>query len=707
MLNGYQSTEEQSTTVRDVQKSHIGNGNLQSVPKEDSNRYSRGAFRPQSTASGGQRNTIRTEGRQGTVLSTESGEQKVNTTNGEADFSESAFSMDEDGVSQSGAKGITEPDISKDTRSHEERVAEMMGGKESQKVKGRKFVQSIGKALGVTVVFEDTVEKYGEWSDGYIDKNGVIHIDYNNKNPLAFLFRHEMVHYGSGSKFYNQFVKLAYNSKLFKEWLQEKTKMPEGTSVDRMAAKYMTMVAESRKGVEELSETRLQEEMVADFAGSDLFTAGGSGLAAMSTEFDTKQRNVVSQYIADVISWLKKKINKVPGAENLTFELSRLEDTFNRMISDAKQNPTERELKHSIAGVGANINDNMKYYQNYIENLPVDEYNKLTTKKPIKVTRDVWSAVNSARTSRYSGLGADNIPILDIINLGEYGVLDTNDYYFIRNSDKYNFSVIKHSKTLKGRKNNYDEYGVGIRPEGKGTFGRTDNDNESAGFEGGDDTSNRYNGPSADQRAPGKNVKGAQRVGKTDGRTGVGEGADNFGRRIENDQAELNDSAFSMPENIRRSIPVDTNTDADVDTDNDIIADFQKLNNEFNKGNIEEEIYMQRVAELYEEIVKKHGRIKPGEVGKTKYQDIPVPKRIDKKTKVQRHVRTVLEGGELTDEMVSTVKADILSGEFNYTPTSNKKNIAYAEDAVMKGAAVGIWERARGDKGTVLLSPCL
>ena len=76
--------------------------------------------------------------------------------------------------------------------------------------------------------------------------------------------------------------------------------------------------------------------------------------------------------MADFISWIKKKIQKVDGADKLTFELSRIEDSFNRMISDAKQNPTESKLKHSIAGVRAktaNLEEqgNAKRRTNFLE----------------------------------------------------------------------------------------------------------------------------------------------------------------------------------------------------------------------------------------------------------------------------------------------------------------------------------------------------
>lgn len=95
MINGHFTVEEQGATMRNMQKSHSGDGDLQSVSKEDSDRDSIGSVRPQSAASAGQWNTLRAEGGQGAVLPAQPGEQVNNKTNFEADSEESAFSMAE------------------------------------------------------------------------------------------------------------------------------------------------------------------------------------------------------------------------------------------------------------------------------------------------------------------------------------------------------------------------------------------------------------------------------------------------------------------------------------------------------------------------------------------------------------------------------------------------------------------------------------
>ena len=95
MINGHFTVEEQGATMRNMQKSHSGDGDLQGISRMDSYRDSIGSVRPQPAASAGQWNTLRAEGGQKAVLPAQPGEQVNNKTNFEADSEESAFSMAE------------------------------------------------------------------------------------------------------------------------------------------------------------------------------------------------------------------------------------------------------------------------------------------------------------------------------------------------------------------------------------------------------------------------------------------------------------------------------------------------------------------------------------------------------------------------------------------------------------------------------------
>ena len=80
--------------------------------------------------------------------------------------------------------------------------------------------------------------------------------------------------------------------------------------------------------------------MIADFVGDALFSDNGSGLEGIIKNADTKERGAIRQFLHDFISYLKKKIS---GNREISFEISKLEDMFNRMFTDA----TEKVLNNS------------------------------------------------------------------------------------------------------------------------------------------------------------------------------------------------------------------------------------------------------------------------------------------------------------------------------------------------------------------------
>ena len=219
-----------------------------------------------------------------------------------------------------------------------------------------------------------------------------------------------------------------------------------------------------------------------------------------------------------------------------------------------KENITAETLanktaKNSVQEM-AREDDNVKYYQNFLEDLPIAEYNKLTIKKPIRVSNAEKEAVESARTKRYAGFAEEDIPVIDVINLGEYKVLNSNDYYFIRNADKLNYSIVKHSKTIKRRQDKYANIGNGqARNE---TYRGTDVGNESKKIERKYDKGNSDNRPSTNQQSFRKDVEGSQRMGETDRRVSVSKGSDNLGRGVNNSDRDK-DIRFSLRDNVEET----------------------------------------------------------------------------------------------------------------------------------------------------------
>lgn len=231
------------------------------------------------------------------------------------------------------------------------------------------YILKVAKFLGREVKFVhmyDELKAMGEdvsngIPDGAFDNNtGVIYIDFAAKDPILFVFKHELTHFTENTEQYDKFVKAVKKSKAFHEWLCNRTKL-ESNDVEALIEKYQMIISEVQpKG------TNLDAEMYADFVGDILFRDDGSKLESLLSGLDYKERNAVVQYILDFLSYLKKKL---AGNKELVFEISRLEDNFNRALSEATAtkkfptngggvqydinavNITEADIKQNIADI--------------------------------------------------------------------------------------------------------------------------------------------------------------------------------------------------------------------------------------------------------------------------------------------------------------------------------------------------------------------
>lgn len=202
--------------------------------------------------------------------------------------------------------------------------------------KEQNYIRKISNALGFSndkIIFEHMDKTLGFLADGYYNKkDGTLHIGYSVIDPVTFIFKHELTHFGEGTEQYTKFVKAVENSTAFKNWLEARYPELKDKNIEKLIGRYRQEVMDSRAKVAPLKPAEAHAEMIADFVGDILFTEDGSGLESLLSSLDYKERNAVVQYILDFLSYLKKKL---AGNKELVFEISRLEDNFNRAISEA------------------------------------------------------------------------------------------------------------------------------------------------------------------------------------------------------------------------------------------------------------------------------------------------------------------------------------------------------------------------------------
>lgn len=216
----------------------------------------------------------------------------------------------------------------------------------------------VARKLGHGVVFEDTAKTRGFKSDGYIENDGTIHIDYENTKPVQFIFKHEITHYAEGSELYKNFVETVKASKTYKKWIAQKVNGKDSAAVK--SAKYRQSVIDgyAASGIE-LTPMQAESELIADFVGDTLFTEDGSGLESIMSDMNAKQRKSFVQYIKDFFAYIKDKLSRNKTASS---DILKLEKMFNETLSAVEQKNTADEggVKYKLREYSQHQKDNWK-----------------------------------------------------------------------------------------------------------------------------------------------------------------------------------------------------------------------------------------------------------------------------------------------------------------------------------------------------------
>ena len=94
-----------------------------------------------------------------------------------------------------------------------------------------------------------------------------------------------------------------------------------------------------------------------------------------------------------------------------------------------------------------------------------------------------------------------------------------------------------------------------------------------------------------------------------------------------------------------------------------------------------ENISDEEAARQFDALNEQYGSIKAGENPQV---DIAVPQRTSSKKKTRQFVRTILETGELSDEMTADVKRAVIDETLSYVPQSNRMLLTFAENEILR-----------------------
>lgn len=561
----------------------------------------------------------------------------------------------------------------------------------------QKKIAKIGKALGWDVKFDAVhiKDKNGKTirgengtprrADGSIDiKNKRITIDYENKQPIQFIFKHELTHFGESSKLYGDFTEAVEKSKLFEKWLGEKTGK-QGSTV-RLKAQLLNDIMSTRTNAGAAVDTSgARAEMIADFVGDALFSDNGSGLEGIIKNADTRERGAIRQFLHDFISYLKKKIS---GNREISFEISKLEDMFNRMFTDAAEKTSDNQTeKYSIVAL-ENGNTYVKASRNVISGDNISAWRK-------QITNFFNELLDGEKSLDISTIDGDVLTITksETANKARDNFKQVNGQKVRMSADEFRVKL-----NAEAHIDEIAETSIGVKNKTADTkshdFASNGFTYRTAYFQDFDGTYYRLrlsvgnNGTVATVYNVGKINKDSlpshTKIVALVGSKPLGKLSDNS---ISNNDTSVNTNISENTQNDTEKYSIETESTGKTE-DFDKIAD---LVNRYNNGEISKNEYYEQMRKKWREAGEKYGTIPEGEYAA---EDYGVPNAAKVGAPTRRYVRTVLETGSLTDSMKDQIGAEILQGNFSYSPISDENAIKSADKAIESGEAEKRWKAA-------------
>ena len=547
----------------------------------------------------------------------------------------------------------------------------------------QKKIAKIGKALGWDVKFDAVhiKDKNGKTvrgengmprrADGSIDiKNKRITIDYENKQPIQFIFKHELTHFGEGSNLYSDFTEAVEKSKLFEKWLGEKTGK-QGSTV-RLKAQLLNDIMSTRTNAGAAVDTSgARAEMIADFVGDALFSDNGSGLEGIIKNADTRERGAIRQFLHDFISYLKKKIS---GNREISFEISKLEDMFNRMFTDAAEKTSDNQTeKYSISESFEQEYDNWDK-KDPLYHFKVGETSKVLQDLGVKKQDIIWDSSKIVKIKAKHPEMTDSI-IKQVPNILEDPI------------------IVMRSKTNSDRMTMFGEvYAAEGKPilavlELHPTKGTVELDEIKIASAYGKDNAQHFI-DSSEVLYIDENKKRTDEWSRIT-RLQLPVTQEHIGSdtTVPQNEQSVNTNISENTQNDTEKYSIETES-TDKTEDFDKIAD---LVNRYNNGEISKNEYYEQMREKWREAGEKYGTIPEGE---NAAEDYGVPNAAKDGAPTRRYVRTVLETGSLTDSMKDQIGAEILQGNFSYSPISDENAIKSADKAIESGEAEKRWKAA-------------
>ncbi len=247
-----------------------------------------------------------------------------------------------------------------------DKTIRLMDGRAKPLTEAQAYVQSVGRALGYTVVIDDlsrggrtaSGKSFKGTTRGFFDGQTIyLHEGHTTFEAVVEIFKHEITHYSElNPKMYEKYADAVFNSKVFENWISEQKvdgEKVKGRSHPARLGQYRQSIIDIYEANgKTLDPTAADREIIANFTSEMLFNEKGNTLERFINEVNGEDRNAISRFIHDFISWLKARLK----GEKVSYKIIELENRFAAVL---------RNVDNANAQKNNTTNDGDVQYSNY------------------------------------------------------------------------------------------------------------------------------------------------------------------------------------------------------------------------------------------------------------------------------------------------------------------------------------------------------
>ncbi len=527
--------------------------------------------------------------------------------------------------------GVRKTDVSNQRTSQNKKV-NINAKSETSRINIRQSAKSLSTALGVKInVYNSDTSVRGYEQNGEVFINeSYVNSKANSASEFNFILAHELTHTLEQSNYYDQLKTFILNSRVYDDYLTS-----NDTTHKAEISKRQELYEKNGK---ELTKEEAERELIADFIADELLT-NEECIRELAYK-DKKLFAKVVDFIHKMIDNLKRFVRNSTEITAAQKDLIHIKELYTKAFNDVRKNGTySNEVKYSKKLGGYNP-DVRVTTEGIADKFDIKNINDLS---------EVQEKVYNKLLNNYVSTEAQSKPIINIdtgmkIEIWKSGIYETFGNHSAYRNIPSNMKKAKlATMTNLAKLIKYGEVRAKEQP-------------------------NNYNPNSQSTYAyltSPITIDGKKYIVNMDIKKV------RQGNRFYIHKIKIADKVSRTDRSAFKSITLSANNN--ISQNDDIVnSNIRKKSKNDTQYSLDPDVESQMKT-----LNEQYGTKKKGE---NPVRDIDVPERSSKDKRVREFVKTILESGVLTDEMVNEVDKQIVKGAASYMPLSNEKALTIAKE---------------------------